>query len=948
MLTSRSRAHRFGALVALFSSASAAAQAPPVAKAEDARTAPLSAVLPVGPDVTVGTLPNGLRYYIRENRRPEKRAELRLVVNAGSILEDDDQRGLAHFVEHMAFNGTRNFPKQKLVAFLESIGMRFGPELNASTSFDETVYMLRVPTDNASAMPTAFQILEDWAHQVSFEPQEIDKERGVVVEEWRLGQGAGARMRDRQFPIVFAGSRYAERLPIGTRETLESFPHAALTRFYRDWYRPDLMAVIAVGDFATSDVEPLVRKHFGSIARPPAARARTPFGVPEHAGTRVGIATDKEAASTTVTVYQTMPLEDERTVGAYRQSIVEALYNAMLNNRLSELAQKPDPPFIGAFSGKGRLVRTAEAYTLGAAVREDGIARGLQTLLVESERVARFGFTPSELDREKKDLLREMERLYTDREKQESGLYAAEYIRAFLEDEPIPGIAYEFELHKRFVPEITLGEINALARKWITERGRIVLVNGPDKAGLRVPGEADLRAAIDGVNTLAIAAYVDTVAEKPLVETLPAPGAFAATKTVPAVGVTEWTLANGVRVIVKPTDFKQDEIVFQGFSPGGTSLASDADYIPALSASSVVGMGGLGAFSSIDLRKVLAGRMAAVRASVSSFEEGVSGSTAPNDLETALQLVYLSFTAPRADPAIFDVMKTQMKTMLANRLANPQVVYGETLQSVLTQDHPRARPMTGETIDRFDLDKSMAFYKDRFADASDFTFVIVGNIDPEALKPLVARYLGSLPATGRRETWRDEGIRPPKGVVAREVRKGLEPKSQTTVVFTGPFQYDRDHRNAIRALGMVLEARLRQRLREQLGGTYGVSVSPSTDWRPTEDYQFVIAFGSAPERAEELTKAIFDEIDALKATAPEDVEVSTVREQLLREFETGTRQNGYWLTQLGYKYRRNEDPSDIPAYPESLRKLSPAVVQDAAKTYLDVGHYVLVRLMPEK
>ena len=937
-----------GALLTLLISTGAAAQAPRAAKPEDAKTAVLTDVLPLSPDVTVGTLPSGLRYYIRENKRPERRAELRLVVNAGSILEDDDQRGLAHFVEHMAFNGTRNFPRQKLVAFMESIGMRFGPELNASTSFDETTYMLRVPTDNAAAMPTAFQILEDWAHAVSFEAPEIDKERGVVVEEWRLGQGAGARMRDKQFPIVFAGSRYAERLPIGTKETLETFPHASLTRFYRDWYRPDLMAVVAVGDFAKADVEALVRKHFGAIARPSAPRARTPFGVPDHAGTRFGIATDKEATNTTVTLYQMLPLEDESTVGAYRQSIVESLYNAMLNNRFSELAQKPDPPFIGAFSGKGRMVRTSEAYTLGAAVREDGVARGLETLLVESERVARFGFTASELDREKRDLLREMERLNTDRDKQESGLYAAEYLRSFLEGESIPGIAYEFELHKRFVPEITLAEVNALARRWMTDRDRLVLVNGPDKPGLKTPSEADLRAAIDSVKGREITAYVDTISEKPLLDPLPAPGAIVDTKTVPAAGVTEWTLANGLRVIVKPTDFKQDEIVFQAFSPGGTSLASDQDYIPALSASTIISVGGVGSFSTIDLRKLLAGKMANVRPTISSFEEGVSGNTAPKDLEAALQLVYLNFTAPRADPAIFDVMKTQMKTMLANRLANPQVVFGETLMSVLTQDHPRARPMTAETVDTFDLERSLAFYKDRFADASDFTFVIVGNVDLETLKPLVARYLGSLPSTRRKETWRDEGIRPPKGVVTKEVRKGLEPKSQTTMVFTGPFQYDRDHRNAIRAIGMVLEARLRDRLREQLGGTYGVRVTQSTDWRPEEDYQFVVDFGSAPERAEELTKAIFEEIDRLKTAAPEDTEVNNVREQLLREFETGTRQNGYWLAQLGFKYRRGEDPGDLPVYPESLKKLSPAVVQEAAKTYLNTSNYVLVRLMPEK
>lgn len=932
----------------LLAHAAASAQTPPIARPEDARTVALREILPVSPDITVGALPNGLRYYIRENRRPEKRAELRLVVNAGSILEDDDQRGLAHFVEHMAFNGTAHFEKQKLVAFMEAIGMRFGPELNASTSFDETIYLLRVPTDNPTALPTAFQILEDWAHGVTFDPSEIDKERGVVIEEWRLGQGAAARMRDRQFPVVFEGSRYADRLPIGTKQTLETFPHAALTRFYRDWYRPDVMAVVAVGDFNRADVEALVTRHFAALTPARNARARTVYGVPDHAGTRFAIATDQEATGTAVTVYQKLPWQDERTVGAYRQSIVEALYNGMLNNRFSELAQTPNPPFIGAISSKGRVVRSVQAYTLGAAVREDGVARGFETLLVESERVARFGFTGSELDREQRDLLREVERLYVDRDKQESGLFAAEFIRAFLEGEPVPGIAYEFELHRRFVPDITLDEVNALARQWSRDRDRVVLVNGPDKAGVRVPAESELRAIMDGVRSREITAYVDTVAEKPLLADLPAPGAVVTTKMVPAVGVTEWTLSNGVRVVVKPTDFKQDEVVLQAFSPGGASLASDEDYIPALTAQLVVNAGGLGSFSAIDLRKLLAGKLANVRPTIGSYEEGVAGNTSPRDLETMFQLVYLGFTAPRADPTIFDVMKTQLKTVLANRSASPQVVFADSLQSVLTQDHPRARPMTVETVEKLHLDKSFAFYKDRFADASDFTFVLAGNLDLEALKPLVARYLGSLPATRRKETWHDEGIRPPKGVVTREVRKGLEPKSQTTIVFTGPFQYDRDHRNALRATAMVLEARLRERLREQLGGTYGVNVNQSSDWRPIQMYQIIVDFGSAPERAEELTRVIFEEIERLKTGAPTDVEVNSVREQLLREFETGTRQNQYWVAQLTFKYRRGEDPGDLPAYPESLEKVTPAVVQEAAKTYLNTGNYVQVRLMPEK
>jgi len=913
-----------------------------------AATAALDARLPVDPAIRTGTLDNGLRYYVRENRRPEKRAELRLVVDAGSVLEADDQRGLAHFVEHMAFNGTEHFEKQSLVEFMESIGMRFGPELNAATGFDDTTYMMRVPTDSPGPLGTAFRILEDWAHAVSFVPEEVDKERGVVIEEWRLGQGAGARMRDKQFPVLFEGSRYATRLPIGDKDTLERFPRERLTAFYRDWYRPDLMAVVAVGDFDGAAVEALIREHFAHLENPAPEKPRTRFDVPDQAGTRFAIATDREATTTSVAVYHKLPVRDERTVGAYRRTILESLYHGMLNRRFSELAQKPDPPFIGASSGTGRLVRGAEVYALTAVVKEDGLERGLGALVVESERVARFGFTASELDRQKRDVLRSMERLDAERDTQQSAGFADEYIRNFLEGEPIPGIAYEYELFKRFVPAIGLDEINRLAREWLRGDNTVVLVNAPDKPGLTVPDEAALAAVIDGVDTADIEPYVDTVTDQPLVADPPEPGAITATTALETVGITEWTLSNGARVVVKPTDFKEDQVLFRAFSPGGTSLASDADFVPASTAAFAVSAGGLGPFSALDLRKLLAGKVAVAQPTIGSLEEGLSGSASPRDLETLFQLIYLEFTAPRADAQVFGVLKGQFKASLANRQASPSVVFQEALQTTLTQNHLRARPVTPETIDQMDLDKSMAFYKDRFADAGDFTFLFVGSVTPEMLRPLVVRYLASLPATGRKETWRDEGIRPPKGVVTKEVRKGVEPKSQTAIVFTGPFEYDRPHRNAIRAMGLVLETRLREKLREDLGGTYGVSVSPSTQWAPTEEYQLMIQFGSAPERAEELSRVVFDEVARLKAGPVTAAEVTAVHEALFRDFETGMTENGFWLTQLAAYYRKGESPADLLTYSASLDRIGPATIQDAAKEYLNVENYAKVTLQPEK
>ena len=908
----------------------------------------LDQLLPLDPTVTIGKLENGFSFYIRQNRRPENRAELRLVVNAGSILEDDDQLGLAHFVEHMAFNGTEHFAKQELVKFMESIGMRFGPELNAFTSFDETVYMIQIPTDNPKVMETAFQILEDWSHLLSFDHQEIDKERGVIIEEWRLGRGASARMQDKQFPVLLKGSHYAERLPIGKKETIESFDYETLKRFYKDWYRPDLMAAIAVGDFDKATVEKLIKQHFSKLPPASALRPRTIYEVPDHEETLFAIATDKETVGTGVEVYYKLPLREQATIGAFRQKVVESLYNSMLNQRFNELAQKSDPPFINAFSILRRLLRSKEFYVLRAMVKNEGIERGIEALFIESERVNRFGFTPTELERQKRDLLRSIERSYTEREKRDSNVYVSEYISNFLRGEPIPGIELEFELYKKFLPEITLDEVNQLGKQWITKRNRVIVVSAPEKEGLQIPTEEKLLAVLASAATKEITPYTDTITNQPLIDEIPQPGKVIKTRTLEKMGITEWELSNGVRVILKPTDFKEDEIVFRALSPGGSSLASDEDFIAAETAAQVISSGGLGKFNATDLRKVLSGKVASVRPYITDLEEGLSGNASPKDLETLFQLIYLSFVTPRADSTIFNVLTSQMKTIYANLKASPEWAFMETLQTTLAQNHLRQRPMTAESVDKMNLEKSYAFYKDRFADASDFTFIFLGNLKLEAMKPLVQNYLGALPSIHRKENWRDLHIRPPKGVVKKTVQKGIEPKSQTAIVFTGPFEYDRPQRNAIRTLSLVLGTKLREILREDLGGTYGVTVNASYEKIPDNEYAFMINFGSDPKRVEELVKVIFQEIEKLKTKGPTEKEVNDAREALYREYETNKKQNNWLLAQIYYRYQLNEDPSDILTYEQSLKLLNPKVIQKAAQTYLKMNNYVLVSLYPEK
>ncbi len=909
----------------------------------------LTAPMPVDPEITIGKFANGMRYYIRRNKKPEKRAELRLVVKTGSILEDDDQQGMAHLVEHMAFNGTSHFPKNEVVSFLESLGMRFGADVNAYTSFDETVYMLTVPTDKPEMMDRALLILEDWAHNLSFDPTEVEKERGVVMEEWRLGRGAGMRMLNKIFPVLLNGSRYADRLPIGKPEIIQGGKQERLKQFYADWYRPDLMAVIAVGDFDKAAIEKMITTHFASIPAANKPKPRSTFDVPDHAGTTYAIATDKEANTTSVEVDTLLPRRPEGLVGAYRQKTVDRLFSGMLSARLSELTQKPDAPFTLGGAGRGTFIgHTKDSASLFALVKEDGIERGLDALLTEAERVARFGFTATELERQKQAVLRNYERLALEKENREAGSRASEYVRNFLQDETLPSADDEYALHKRFLPEITLDEINKLAREWFPDRDRTVVVNAPEKSGLAVPDQSKLAAVIKNAAAKELKPYVDTVASAALVESPPTPGTVVKTATREAIGITEWELSNGVKVVLKPTTFREDEILLRAFSPGGSSLASDKDYIPASSATQVITAGGVGKFNSIDLRKFMTGKVASASPFITEVEEGLNGSSSRRDLETMFQLIYLRFTAPRADPDAFNAQTAQMKTRLGNQVAVPEFAFSNALFAARYQNHLRRRLLTPEMIDEWNLDKSMAFYKDRFADASDFTFVFVGSFDPATMKPLVEKYLGSLPSIRRKESWKDVGVRPPADVVVKKVEKGVEPKSLSAIAFSGPFEYDQTHRVAIRAMAEILQRRLLETIREDLGGTYSINANANYEKIPNPTYSITITFGSSPDRTESLIKRVFQEIELLKTNGPTDQQVNDEKEALLRDFETSSKLNNFVLAQISARYENGEDPAGVWRISEYYQKIDKAMIQEAAKTYLNTNRYVEVMLFPEK
>lgn len=681
--------------------------------------ADLTAPLSVDPAVSTGTLPNGLRYYVRHNDKPEQRAALWLVVGAGSVDEDDDQQGLAHLIEHMAFNGTENFPRQALVSYLESIGMQFGPEVNAYTSQDETVYMLQVPTDKPELLDTGLRILEEWAHRVSFEEAEVDKERGVVIEEWRLGRDANERMSDKQLPVLFHGSRYGQRNTIGDPEILRNAPYETLRRFYRDWYRPDLMAVVAVGDFDAAAVEAAIRERFAGIPATANPRPRLQPEVPDHAQMLFAITTDPEAAGSGVSLMIKHEPWGEATVGDYRDGLRGLLANAMLRARFSELSRQADPPFSSAFAMDRRMARTKGVYGLRASVKEDGIARGFGALVTELERARRHGFTAGELERAKAEVLRQAEQAAAEMDKTESQRLARGLQSHFLRGTPYSDAAQRLALAQDLLPGIGLPEVEARLRE-VTDKGsRVVTVEAPQRDDLAVPDEAALTAVMELVAASDIPAYVDATVDAPLVANVPAPAAITAREHDATLGTTTWTLANGVRVVLKPTDFKNDEILMWGTSPGGTSLIlDDALYPRVAAASNIVASSGAGAFEPTALQKKLAGRIVRVSPYISTNDEGLRGSASPQDLETLLQLTWLQVTAPREDATAFQSLIERQRSFLQNRAADPEAAYRDTITAVVAGHHPRRRPPRVEDLELLDLPGSLAFYRDRFGDCA--------------------------------------------------------------------------------------------------------------------------------------------------------------------------------------------------------------------------------------
>jgi zinc protease len=904
--------------------------------------------VPLDPAFLTGTLENGLTWYVRNNDEPHSRAFLHLLVHAGSLQEEDDQRGLAHFLEHMAFNGTENFRKQQLIDYLESIGMEFGPEVNAYTSFDETVYMLTVPTDDDEYIEQAFDILADWSRNILIEEEEVELERGVVLDEWRRRLGARQRIRDQESKLTYYGSRYAERLPIGDPEIIDSATSDPLRRFYEAWYRPDLMAVVAVGDFDEERIQRLIREHFsGNWGPDDAPQAFSPEIVP-HDQTLFGLYEDEEFTRSTARIL----LKDEdppvRTVGDYRDGLVGWLVQSMFSARLRELIDRNEATYTSSRFRRGRSSPSWVTTTISASSAEGELLPALEQVLSEWQRVRDHGFLASELEREKREILRVGEARWKDRANQESSSLARRMAGVFTGESVLPGPEWEYDAYRELLPTITLDDLSGYVAgiDFTRESSRVVFSNTPQREGLAPPTEEELLAVVERASNSDLPPWVDAGAGATLVDALPTAGEVVASSYDADLDLTTWTLSNGVRVLVKPTDFNDDRFSMEAFSPGGRSLG-DPGLNPSqdLAASAVL-VGGAGDLDAAALRKALAGKLADASPWIRSYEEGFSGGGSTDDLETALQMLWLRATRPRSDQSAFDSLVERIAASIENRSLDPNRVYGDSVQVILYGHDPRVRPPQMADIERMDLDESIAFYRDRFADLDDLTVVMVGDLDLDDLRPLVERWLGSLPATEREETWKDRHLDWVAGPLERVIEVGVDDKARTSMFLHGDAEWTRLDRYSISALASALQIRLREILREDLSGTYGVSVSADLERRPTPRWSLSIRFGCEPARLQELVAETLVVLEETRQRGLPAEYLQKVREQDLRSNEENVRRNGYWVSVIGFRERYGIDQREELETREFLRAFSQEDLDAAARRYLPLERLIRIDQIP--
>jgi zinc protease len=904
--------------------------------------------IPVDPAVRTGRLPNGFTYYIRHNAEPQRHVELYLVNKVGSILEDEDQRGLAHFMEHMNFNGTAHFPGNQLVHYLQKAGVRFGADLNAYTNFDETVYQLPVSTDDPALVTGGLQIMRDWAQEALLDPIEIEKERGVVREEERLGKGVKDRLSRSTYPVLFNHSRYAERLPIGLDSILVHFPPAAIRRFHQDWYRPDLQALIVVGDVNVDSMEQRVKTSFGTLKNPAQERAREKYPVPLTGKRQFLVATDPEMTATQLQVVLKHRYRRAITTEAdYKAALVRELFNSLLSTRIyTETSRQSDPAYVSVNAGIGSLIDDLDAMSFSVTAKKGQLQAAFGEGYKMLERVRRYGFAASELDRAKTSYLRTIDEELREKDKTRSISYAREYQELFLEDNAAPGIDWEAAYVHKHIGEVTLEDMRQLMG-YYSDKDEDIIVMAPDAERAGLPDSATVMQWKAAVKGAAMTAYVDASAGRVLMAVRPTPGTVVARDSIPALGVTTLTLGNGIKVVMKPTDFENDRILFEGYSPGGTSLYADSDFDAAANAAALMGSFGVDTLDAVQLRQLLNGKVASVGTSINERTQVVSGSAARTDLETALQLLYLKMTRPRMDTLIYHNIIARTSETLANRGANPEAVFADTVNAVLGNHSYRAMPFSPARLQRIELEKAYRIYKERYADASGFTFVFVGNFTVDSLAPLLATYLGSLPALHRNDKARDPGDHIPGGQWTKKVHRGKENKATVRLVISGDYDYNAQNNLSLRALSDVLQIKVLQHLREDEGEVYSPQVQVSYGKYPKSRYAFTIAFGCAPTNVDHLVEDVRHEMTVLRDKGPEQEDVDKFKTTYLKQLEPLYRQNNYWLSYLVGVYENGEDPLLMKSVQQRLDKISVESLRQSAKQYLSGSNRISFELLPE-
>ncbi len=912
-----------------------------------------NAPLPIDPDVRKGTLENGLTYYIRHNNLPENRADFYLAQKAGSILEEDNEAGLAHFLEHMAFNGTKNFPGKSMLDYLEKNGVKFGTNVNAYTSFDETVYYLtNVPMVREGLLDSCLLILHDWSNALLLETEEIEKERGVIREEWRTRGGAQSRILEKLLPEMYKGSKYANRLPIGKIEVIENFKPDELRAFYHKWYRPDLQGIIVVGNVDVDKVETKIKHLFSPINLDPNRPKREYFPVPDNDDPIVATATDPEATRINLMVfYKHDPVPDEIKLSQAGLIInyIDDVAGQMINERLQEIIHKPDAPFTSAYAYNGNyyIAKTKDAWTVVGNAAEDKIKDALAAMIRETERMKRFGFTPSEYERARENLLKSYENAYNNRDKQRNTSYTAEYLRNFLNSEPIPGIEYEYETMQTIASQIPVEVINQTVAQLINDKNLVISVSGPDKEEIAYPKKDELVALSNEVKAEKIEPYQEEVSNEPLVPNPPAPGKIVKTEKDEKLGTTVWTLENGMKVVLKSTDFKNDEILMTASSEGGTSIYAEEDPLNSKMMNQVMTLGGVGNFSVTNLRKVLAGKRASASPSIGLITQGMNGSSSIQDFETMLQLVYLYFTAPRSDEEAFVSYIKRVETQLKNQEVDPMVAFSDSVTYALYGDNPMTKRLKVEDLPNIDYEKIMKMYKQSFSNPGSFTFSFVGNIDEEKVKPIIEQYLASLPGTPEKTEFKQIPMDYRKGIIHNLFERQMQiPKASVFNGITGSIDFEQRNQMLMSIFGQILDIVYTEKIREEEGGTYGVYAGGGISRYPKNQSLMQIMYDTDPAKMEKMNAIVLDELQSIADNGPRETDFSKVKEFMRKKYYENIKENGYWLNILNNYYFYGDD--NYSDYLKILESFTPNDVKTFVKEFLSQNNRATVIMMPKE